>query len=294
MFRYALVDDRVVLREEAVVPAFDRGYLLGEGVFETMRVERGVPLWADDHADRLRHACRAIGVRGDAFTAQRIVDAVAALVEAEADVDPGIGARPLGARITVTARGASEAEVVTEPRMTAFLRDLPLHAGEPVDVVEASFRRDARNPVSAIKATSYLENQLALAAAQAQGADEAVFLDLDGGLTEGTRTNVFFVRHGRLETPPLEAGLLGGILRGRVLRLAERLQIPHAERKISVSDVASSGEGFLTNALRGIVPIRRFGSVTLPEAPGAITRSLGDAFERAVAEYLRHASAARS
>ncbi len=156
--------------------------------------------------------------------------------------------------------------------------------GPTIDVAIAPWPRSERSALAGIKSISYAENVKALAWAHDHGAGEAVFANLAGDLCEGTGTNLFLVRAGRVLTPPLSAGCLSGVTRGLVLELCARLGMPAAEEPLPSSALPLAEEAFLTSTTREVQPISRVDDTKLPSAPGPVTDRLAAAFSRLVDE----------
>jgi branched-subunit amino acid aminotransferase/4-amino-4-deoxychorismate lyase len=143
--------------------------------------------------------------------------------------------------------------------------------------------RKALDP--AIKSGNYLNNILGLAEAKARGAYEAIFLNPQGQVVEGSTCNVFLVKAGVVATPALEGGLLPGITRRRVLDLASSLGLATQERVIERDELATADELFVTSSLRGVLPISRMDDRGLPVGP--ITKRLMTAYQGFLAECAR-------
>lgn len=140
----------------------------------------------------------------------------------------------------------------------------------------APWRRDPRAPLYGHKTLNYLENVLTRERARAKGLADSLFLSLDGHVLEGTVTNVFLVSRGRLQTPALH-GILPGVTRNEVIRLAKSLKIPVQERALTPRDFERADEVFLTNALIEVLPVSRVGSRRVG-GPGPLTRTLMAAY----------------
>lgn len=259
MDRFLLINDRVVPRERASISPLDRGFLYGEGVFETVRVERGHPLWAHAHARRMRRGARALGIATDRLTVRTFGRAIRRLCAAE-------DAMEAVARVTLSA-----GEPSSDPTWICALRPLP----ETLPSVELELAATPRTPDPlrhSIKATSYLESLLATRAAMRNGAFDSIFVDPEGVIAEGGRCNLFFVDpDGSLHTPSLDCGVLPGIMRARVLRLERLAGNTPLERKIHMDELSSFQECFVTSSVRGIVPVQRLSAVRFaakPPAPG--------------------------
>src|SRR4030042_933633 len=204
--RWVFVNGELVEGPAARVPALDRGLLYGYGLFETMRSYGG-------HVFRLEQHYRRVG-GGAALLALEVPISFPALGEAVAAVLERNRLADTSLRLTLTA-GPSEA---TEPSRAQVV----LFAGEPTEYPEALYergmaavtsriRRNETSPLSSVKSLNYLDNLLAREEARRQGADEAVLLNSQGFVAEGSASNVFLVRNGVLLTPSVQSGALPGL-----------------------------------------------------------------------------------
>jgi branched-chain amino acid aminotransferase len=138
-----------------------------------------------------------------------------------------------------------------------------------------------RNPKLALdpaaKTGNYLNNILALLEAQQMGAEDALMLNDRGELTEATTSNLWIVREGVVQTPPVEAGILQGITRTFLLKILSDRNIPHEEIVLRPTDLSSVQEAFLSSSVRLLMPVRQFGSQSVANCPGPITRLLWQA-----------------
>ncbi|RAY16724.1 4-amino-4-deoxychorismate lyase [Actinomadura craniellae] len=258
--------------ERAVVSALDHGLLVGDGVFETIKAVRGEPFALTRHLDRLAVSAAGLGLPEPDADALR---------EAVHQVLAASPAWPLGRiRITYTSgpgplgsdRGPDG------PTATVIAAEQPPFP-PTADVAVVPWPRNERGAVTGLKTISYAENALALAHAKRRGGGEAIFGNLAGNLCEGTGTNVFVVRDGRLLTPPLAAGCLAGVTRALVLEWygGEEADLPLAE-------FTGVEEAFLTSTTRDVQPIRAIDGVLLPAAPGPVTRKAMEIFAARSAE----------
>jgi branched-chain amino acid aminotransferase len=264
------INGRLTDEAEARVSPFDHGLLTGDGVFETLRVYRGVPFAARRHLDRLAHSGAGLGLAVPPPGALR--EAMAAVVEANGLVDGRV-------RLTVTGGPAPPGSGRPEGAVpTVIVAATPLDARpETVDVVVVPWPRNQRGALAGLKTVSYAENVVALAWARERGAGEAVFANLDGRLCEGTGTNVFLSVDGSLTTPPLSSGCLAGVTRDLLI---ERCQV--AEVDLPVEALAAAGEAFLTSSTREVQPIASVDGRPLPQCPGPLTAAAAAAFSRLV------------
>jgi branched-chain amino acid aminotransferase len=263
------VDGRIVAPDEPVITALDHGLLVGDGLFESVRVDRGVPFELERHLQRLVRGARVLDLAVDIA---RVRDGIAAVLHTtSAPVAPVAPVAPLALlarlRVTITSGpgplGATRGDA--RPTVTVILAPLrPLPSSAAVAIAE--WPRNEHSPLAGVKSTSYAENVLALAAAQARGADEAVFANTAGQLCEGTGSNVFVGLGGRLVTPPLSAGCLGGVTREILCELVDVVEEP-----IGIEAFAQADEAFLTSTTRRVQAVTAVDGRPLASCPGPLT-----------------------
>ncbi|HEX7094990.1 MAG TPA: aminotransferase class IV [Acidimicrobiales bacterium] len=263
----AWVDGRLVDPHEPVLSVMDHGLLVGDGVFESVRVVRGTPLALDRHLARLVRSATALGLAPpDLDAVRRGIDAVlgAGLPDpARLRITVTSGPGPLG-----SARGDGAPELIV---IGTGLKPPPASA----NVAIVPWPRNERGALAGVKSTSYAENVVALAEANARGADEAIFANTRGDLCEGTSSNVFLVLDDQLITPPVSAGCLAGVTRELVIEL-----VGADEHDVPVDALRRAREAFLTSTTRGVQPIATVDGAPLPACPGAHTRRAADALDR--------------
>ena len=257
----------------ARVSVFDHALLTGDGVFETLRVYRGVPFAVRRHLDRLSRSATGMGLPvPDPSVLRAAMDEVVAanqLSEGRLRITVTGGPGPLGSD-----RGGDGPTVIVVGG--------PMPAWPPTtDVVVVPWPRNERGALVGLKTVSYGENVVALAHARRLGAGEAVFGNLAGNLCEGTGTNVFVGVGGRLLTPPLSSGCLPGVTRDLLLEL-----LPVAEEDLPLAALAGVDEAFVTSSTREVQPVRAVDGRPLPASPGPLTEGAAAAFAALVAEDL--------
>jgi branched-chain amino acid aminotransferase len=241
---------RLVPAEEVCIPPDDAGFLFGDGLFETLRVDGGRPRHLSLHLDRLLAGLGRLGID----TPESRCDLGHAVHEV-AKAAP----RPLARlRITVS-RG-------TAAGPTRLITTSPYEPpGETVTaVLLPDLRIDSRSPLAGLKSLCYQTNRVALRQAEARGAFEALLLNEHGRLAEGSRSNVALVLPEGTFTPPESEGCLPGTVRRRLL---ERGAI--RERRLALEDLAKAGGLLLMNSLIGVLPVSRIDGRELPVGPEA-------------------------
>jgi branched-chain amino acid aminotransferase len=272
------VDDELVDDAIARVSPFDHGLLVGDGVFETLRVYRGVPFAWRRHYERLVHSAAGLGLTAPGSATLR--DAADAVLQANQFEEARIritltgGPSPLGSE-----RGDSPPTLIV-----AASHAKPWPPAEAV--VTVPWSRNERGATAGLKTISYAENVRALAYAHERGASEAIFLNTRGELCEATGSNVFIVNGGALRTPPADAGCLLGVTRALVIELCRDLGIEIAEVALGADALESGDEAFLTSSTREVQPISHVDERELPAAPGTLTSKLAAAFHDLVAREL--------
>jgi D-amino acid aminotransferase len=281
MGKTAYLNGRLVPSEEACVSVLDRGFLYGDGLFETMRTYNGTPFLVGTHIDRLLWGAAKIGLELK-VSKDELKKAVYDTVKANGFGDAVI-------RLTVT-RGIAAERLKVSPDMKPTivitcdeLKDIAAsHYDRGVDVISVT---DTRSDLALIKSLNYLPNALAKHEADKKGAFEAVFVTKKGFVTEGATSNVFAVLDGILITPPLVEKVLPGITREVVKTLATKEDIRFNEDAIIVDEIKDAEEVFITNQMIEIVPVRSFdGDAIGNDCPGHITDRISNAYRRFIRE----------
>lgn len=260
--------------DEPAVAATDHGLLVGDGVFETAKVVEGTPFALTRHLARLRRSAAGLGLEVP-LDDDALRSAIAEVVAADPD--------PVGRlRITVTGGPGPLGSGRGPHGPTVILATGPAGTWDATTaVVTVPWPRNERSAVAGLKTTSYAENVVALARANEQGASEAILPNLAGDLCEGTGSNVFVGVDGRLVTPPLSSGCLGGITRDLVLEVGGAV-----EERLPIEALAAADEAFLTSSTRDVQPIARVDGTDLPAAPGPLTTAAADALAALEARTL--------
>lgn len=219
----------------------DRGFTLGDGLFETVLAVDGEARHLADHAARLAAGCAVLGL-----PAPSLGDLIAAL--------PPLGPGRQAVRLTWSAgsggRGLDRPDPL-QPHLTVTAAPAPPAA--PARVVTArSVRRNEQSPASGLKTLAYLDNVLARREALAGGGDEAVMLNTRGEVACAAAANLFWIKDGRVFTPALACGVLPGLARARFMAARPVIEIAASR------DALDGADGiFLTNSLTGVRPVCR-------------------------------------
>ena len=263
------VDGELLPADARHLSVFDRGFQLGDGVFETLRARAGHPTELDAHLARLHRSADGLDIDLPDDVDALLARGITTLLAAEGLDGPGGDA---SIRVTVS-RGPFRARGVLPPsdgaHATVAIQAWPVVAA-PVDHLERGFhlvassvRRDPRNPLATLKTTSRAEYVYARLEARRAGADDALFLTIDDHLSEGTSANIFLVRSStagtqELATPSLDCAILPGTTRSWLLDWAARVGLRPVEARLRRADLASADEAFLSSSVAGILPVTAF------------------------------------
>ncbi len=258
----------------------DWGFLYGYGLFETMRAYSGKVFRLGQHLGRLFHSAQALGLPVESVDWEEAVYKTLRankLAEARLRLTLSGGEGEMGTELSPTV-------LITARRYTPYPRQI---YNQGFKAVVSRLRRSSSSPISVLKSTSRLDNQLARREAKAAGADEAIFLNEQDLLTEGTISNIFLVCDGVVFTPSEGSGILPGITRKVVLELAQSLGIVAKEERITLGQLRAADEAFLTNSLMEIMPLSQVDGQSIGLGKmGAITQKLAQAYSDLVHQEL--------
>lgn len=277
----------LIPRAQARLSPFDHGLLYGYGLFETMRSYGDRIFRLGRHLDRLRNAAETLGITSRLSS----ID----LEKACYDVLEANNLTNARIRLTVS---AGEGDMIPNPDtcrgITAFIAARKLVPMSPetyergYTAILSSWRRNSQSPLSHLKTTCYLENVLAGKKARAAGADEAMLLNEQGFLAEGSSTNVFLVSDQILITPSIESGALPGITREAVLELAKSMGVTLVVKQVELEELLTAKEAFLTNSILEIMPLIQVDDKPIGSGiPGALTQRLMSAYQELIIEETK-------
>jgi len=272
------VDGRLLAAGEPHLSAFDRGFQLGDGVFETLRARAGRPTELPEHVARLGRSAAGLAIPLPDDVEGRLTGAIASLLAAEGldGPDGDASVRITVSRGTFFGRGLLPPD--EHPAPTIVVQAWPVspvpagHLENGLHLVPSTVRRDPENPLSALKTTSRADYVFARVEAREAGADDAIFLTTDGFLSEGTSANLFLVRGDELATPSLACAILPGTTRDWILRWADGVGLRTNEAWLTTRELTEADEAFLSSSVAGILPVTRFATQPIGDgSPGPWT-----------------------
>jgi branched-chain amino acid aminotransferase len=286
MFVY--LNGKLVPEEKARVSVFDHGFLYGDGIYETMRAYKGIVFMVDEHIKRLFRSGDLIklkinlsheGIKKAIYNSLKknnLKDAYIRLSisrgQGEIGLDPELCKKPTF--------------VIIAKQFKEYPEELYLR-GVKISIVKT--RRNAPEALNPkIKSLNFLNNILAKIEAKEAGAYEAIMLNYKGYLTEGTITNIFFIKDNSLFTPSIESGILDGITRDLIIRVAERTGIKVIEGLYTPENIYDADETFITNTTLEILSVIKIDKNVIGKGiPGLVTKDLHSRYKEEVERYLR-------
>ena len=272
------LNGRFVPEPCAVVSVLDRGFLYGDGLFETLRVYHGRPFLWEKHMERLQRGADFLGIKlpyspGELHHAAEELIRRNRLPEAllRLTLTRGIGPRgysPKGAEqpvLVMTLHPSAVPDARTNPRWR---------------LITSSFRVPAGDTIALHKTCNKLPHILARAEAEARGADEALLLNTDGEVAEAASSNLFWIERGTICTTPLAAGILAGVTRELVVDLCRELGLVCREKSIKPARLLQAEGVFLTLSTLEVVPALSLDGQRLQQSP--IVAKIRRAYRRAV------------
>ncbi|QDT55286.1 Branched-chain-amino-acid aminotransferase [Caulifigura coniformis] len=275
------VNGALLPKEQAVVSVFDHGLLYGDGVFEGIRVYGGKVFLLGEHIERLYESARAIRLVMPISPAE-MTAAVEKTVAAN-------GIRDGYVRLVVTRGSGSlglDIRKTSDPQVIVIADTISLYPAElyekGMQIITASTIRNHPAALSPrIKSLNYLNNILAKIEATDAGAPEAIMLNHKGDVAECTGDNLFLVKKGELLTPPVDSGVLDGVTRRAVMRLAEGAGVTVREVTLQRHDVYVADECFLTGTAAEVIPVVGVDGRMIGDGkPGPVTQDLRQRFQR--------------
>jgi len=281
------MNNRLVPKGKAVVSVFDHGFLYGDGIYETLRVYDGVAFKINEHIERLLSSASMIGLTIPK-SPEKIKDAVYKTVRANKHKDAVVritvsrGPGPLGLDVSLC-------PVPTFVIISNEFKPYPrAYHQKGIRIAIVNTRRNFHKALDPrIKSLNFLNNILAKQEAKEMGALEAIMLNYRGDITEGTVSNVFFIKDDVLCTPSLRTGILNGITRATILEIARGLNLDTKEGHFKPDDIFKANEVFISNTTMEVMPVSAVNDTKIADVPGRITRKLREAHKKAVLKHIK-------
>lgn len=273
---------------DARVSIFDRGFLYGDGVFETMRSYAGAVFKLEEHMDRLFGALGLLKIKAP-YSKKYLIDAIYEVLAINSlksaniriSVTRGEGMLGIGYRDDFVPNTVIAAKELKEYPDWMYLKGV---SAKVVDV-----RQNEYSPVTKMKSLNFLNYILARQNAKEKGFDEAILMNTTNYIAEASTSNIFLVKRNRIVTPSTDSGVLPGITRGVIIKIARRLGLDIEEDKVPYVELLDANEVFLTNSLVEVLPVTKLDSKKVGKGiPGEITKLLHVSYQKEVIKETLH------
>lgn len=272
MTEVILINNIPMARQDKHINVYDRGFMLGYGIFETMRAVHGELVDFQEHWQRLVDGLTKTRIPIP-FTMEQCQEQCHRCLQLNQ-----LHTAPLsGLRLTVTYGEAPRglAPIASpSPTVAIICFNIAQSSRPPLSLLISDYVKNQLSPLHNVKTLNYLENSLAKQQAIDAGADEAILLNTHGRIAECTTSNIFIVKDNVLITPSIAEGALAGITRSTILQQAAKQQIQVIEGSITVADLFASDEVFITNSITPVQLVGKINQQVIPRAPSSIARLL--------------------
>lgn len=278
-------------RKEAKISVFDSGYLVGDGVWEGLRLHDGVLVFLDEHLDRLWQGAATIGM-DLGMSRQELTEAIWKTLKAN-DMQDQVHVRIMVTRGIKKTPSQDPRLTISGPNVVIIAEHKqadPETTNRGVKLFTSTIRRGSPDYLDPrLNCHSKLHEVQALIQALEAGADEALMLDIHGFVSTCNATNFFMVKKGEVWTSTGQY-CMNGITRGKIIELCKQNNIPCYQKNFSLFDVYGADEAFVTGSFGGITPVTAVdGRVISHSVPGTITGLLQKLYKGAIEEAVRQA-----
>ncbi len=286
IFPFLSINGDLLHKDKALIPVYDLGLLRGMGIFDYFRVWDGVPVFAEDHIERLQNSMSLMGI-DVGYTAAEWTRQFTELIKANQ-------ADRAGFRVVVTG-GFSEDGYSIPERKNVYMMLHFLPPNDPkqfengVSLITSDYRRD----IPSVKTTIYVRSMQLQPAMKKEGAFEVLY-HWNGEITECSRCNIFFIdKTGKIITP--DAGMLHGVTRKQILAIAKEHQLPLIERRVTLDELPDMAGAFLTATTKGVLPVVRIDHRIVGDGRvHPLCIRLQDLFQERIEHYIASARLAQS
>lgn len=261
---FVFLNGKFVPEKKAVISVFDRGFLYGDGLFETIRIFNGIPFRWPQHMQRLQQGAAFLKIKPP-FTPAKLHIFANKLI-AKNKMSDSILRLTLSRGVGTPGYSTKDAN---KPTLVMSLRPAP-RLDQKIsqwNLITSSFRMPSNDPLARFKTANKLSQILARAEADAQSTNEALLLNTNGFVVEGTSSNLFWIKRGTIYTSPLIAGILPGVTRSVVFEIASKLKILIREENIRMKELVKADGIFLSLSSLGIVEAKSLAGKKLKKSP---------------------------
>ena len=280
--KFVFLNGNIVPDTEGYITSGDRGFLYGDGIFETLRTYNGEPFKLAEHLERMCSSAKKLSIL-PVYTNAEVSESIKELIEKNNVQDAYI-------RITLS-RGAGgnglginnnlkSTMLIQVKSFTPYEKKL---YEEGMSLVVSRHRRSTSCPISCHKTTNLLTSILLKEEAKRKSANDTIVINTDGYVAECVVSNIFIINNGSVTTPPLDTNILPGITRKTVLDICQNSGIPAREECFKIETLIKADEIFITNSLMEIMPVSMIENSKIGKTvPGEITQQIMSAYKRLI------------
>lgn len=265
---YVSINGKLVLKKDANIPIISKGFMFGHGLFETIKIHHGKPIFIEEHLNRLKDSSKKIGIEVE----ESFNDIKKRCKELISANNLSFGA----VKILYT-KDLEGYTLVISTRETSYTHD---KYEKGFSLCFSDVKRNPHSILTYIKSNNYLENILAREKAVNKGFDEVVFLNVYNKICEGCISNIFFIKNKKIYTPSIDFGILPGIMRDKIIKLINKLGYDIIVSEFEKDDLLQADEVFITNSLMDIMPVSKIEDKKFDLCNNEITQLLMENFKR--------------
>src|SRR3989338_5699147 len=272
---HIFINGKFYSEKDANISVFDHGFLYGDGIFETLRTYNGKLLKIDEHLGRLFHSARLVKLQIP-LTKKQLKQAIISAIKKNCLKEAYI-------RLTISrGKGELRYSIESNPNIVIIAKEFIPYKKDTHEKGISVITCNSERVLPEVKSTSCMPLVLAKSKATKNGCFDAILVDRSGFVTEGTVSNVFFVKNNAIYTP--KENILQGITRGIVIKIAKKIA-KISETKIKKEKIYSFDECFLTNTSGEIMPVNKIDGKIIKNSPGIITKKIMEGFKKEVENY---------
>ncbi|QEK11030.1 4-amino-4-deoxychorismate lyase [Crassaminicella thermophila] len=256
----------LIKSKETCISPESEAFLYGYGIFETLKIHCGKIFFIDEHLERLKKGCKELNIKLD-YDLKKIQKYCYNLINSNSMV--------FGALKILYAKNKDQYNLLLFTRENIYTEE---KYKKGFHICFADTKKNPYSKLTYIKSNNYLENILEKQKAKENGYDEAIFLNVLNKISEGTYTNIFFIKNNILYTPATECGILPGIMRNKIIDLIYKLNLNLKIGTFNKADLFNADEIFLTNSLMDIMPVSQLENKVFDLSKNYVTKLLQKSF----------------
>lgn len=265
---YASINSTLISADNVFISAVGEGVAYGYGLFETLKIVNGTIIFMEEHFNRLRKGCTELGLHFN-YDLKNLQKYAEELIR--------LNSIFFGSLKILYLKNKNQYDLLITTNENIYTVEKYMKG---FHICIASAKRNPHSKLTYIKSNNYLENLMEKANANMKGFDEAIYFNVDDNLSEGSYTNIFFVRDNTVYTPSISCGLLPGIMRDKVIDLINKLSIKLEIGQFHKEDLLGAEEIFLTNSLMEIMPVTKLEEKIFRLECNGLTKRLRSNFDK--------------